>query len=188
VPNVIAAAEAAKTTNFLIPNGTFVAELITFLIILALFMKYIVPFVNKALADRQESIRQQFQDAEDVRTRLEASEAEYRELIAKARADAAREREEAREQGAQILADLREKAKEEADRILAAAAQQIDAERARAVAALRAEVGTLAVELAAKIVGESLSDDARQHRVVERFLAEVESRSGEGLAAEQARS
>ncbi|MDQ1463892.1 MAG: F-type H+-transporting ATPase subunit b [Actinomycetota bacterium] len=187
MPTVIAAAEAAKTNNFLIPNGTFVVELITFLLVLFILGKYVVPIINRALTERQAAIRQQFQDAEDARTRLEASEAEYRELIAKARADAAREREEAREQGARILADLRAEAQVESERIIKAAHQQIEAERARTVTALRAEVGTLAIELAAKVVGESLTDDGRQHRVVERFLAEVESRSGEGLAAEQAR-
>jgi F-type H+-transporting ATPase subunit b len=187
VPTVIAAADSAKTNNFLIPNGTFIAELITFLVILAILGKYVVPFVNKSLASRQEAIRQQFQEAEEARTRLQAAEAEYRDQIATARADAAREREEAREQGAQILADLKAQAQVESERIIKAAHQQIEAERSRTVAALRAEVGTLAIELAAKVVGETLTDDARQHRVVERFLAEVESRSGEGLAAEQAR-
>lgn len=177
---------AAKTNNFLIPNATFIAELVIFLVILAVIGKYVVPFINKALADRQEAIRLQFQEGEEARAALQAAEAEYREQIAGARADAARQREEAREEGAQILADLRAQAQVESERIVAAAHQQIEAERSRTVAALRAEVGTLAVELASRVIGESLTDDARQRRVVERFLVEVESRAGEassGVAA-----
>lgn len=174
--------EAAS--NFLIPNATFVVELITFLVILAILGKYVVPWVNGALAARQEAIRQQFKEAEEARARLEAAEAEYREQLAAARAEASRQREEAREQGQQIIADMRSQAQAEADRIVKAAQQQIEAERTRTITALRTEVGTLAVELASRIVGESLEDDARQRRVVERFLTELESREGEaGTAA-----
>jgi F-type H+-transporting ATPase subunit b len=189
VPIFIAAASPSpaptttKTTNFLIPNGTFIAEMIIFLVILFVIGKYVVPFVNKALAARQEAIRLEFQELEDARAKLEATEAEYRDLIASARADAARQREEAREEGAQILADLRAQAQVESERIKQAAHQQIEAERSRTVEALRAEVGTLAVELAGRVVGESLTDDARQRRVVERFLTEVESRAGEAAGS-----
>ncbi len=174
---------SAKTNNFLIPNGTFIAELIIFLIILFVIGKYVVPFVNLQLAQRQEAIRLEFKELEDARARLEATEVEYRDLIASARADAARQRDEAREEGAQILADLRAQAQVESDRIKQAAHQQIEAERSRTVEALRAEVGTLAVELAGRVVGESLTDDARQRRVVERFLTEVESRAGEAAGS-----
>jgi F-type H+-transporting ATPase subunit b len=197
VPIFIAAASPspaptdAKTNNFLIPNGTFIAELIIFLIILFVIGKYVVPFVNLQLAKRQEAIRLEFQELEDARAKLEATEAEYRDLIASARADAARQREEAREEGAQILADLRAQAQVESERIKQAAHQQIEAERSRTVEALRAEVGSLAIELAGRVVGESLSDDARQRRVVDRFLTEVESRAdeaaGSAAAGEQVR-
>ncbi len=166
----------SATPNFLIPNATFIVELVIFLVILGAIAKWIVPWVNEQLAARQEAIRQQFQEAEDARAKLQAAEAEYREQIAAARADAARQREEAHEQGQRIIADLRAQAQAEADRITKAAQAQIEAERARTVAALRAEVGTLAVELAGRIVGESLSDEARQRRVVERFLTDLESR------------
>jgi F-type H+-transporting ATPase subunit b len=176
---------ADSTPNFLIPNATFIVELVIFLIILGAIAKWIVPWVNGQLAARQEAIRQQFQEAEEARAKLQAAEAEYREQIAAARADAARQREEAHEQGQRIIADLRAQAQAEADRITKTAQAQIEAERARTVAALRAEVGTLAVELAGRIVGESLSDEARQRRVVERFLSDLESRKGDGGASGQ---
>jgi F-type H+-transporting ATPase subunit b len=168
----------ASGSNFLIPGPTSIAELVVFLGIFFVFMKWVVPYVNVQLGARQEAIRRQFQEAEEARQRLEQAEAEYREQLAAARADAARQRDEAREQGQQILAELRAQAQAEAERITKAAQHQLEAERARTVAALRAELGSLAVELAGRIVGEELSDEARQHRVIERFLAEV----GEGDA------
>lgn len=176
-------ATTQATSNFLVPNATFIVEVITFLVIFGVIAKYIVPWVNGRLAARQEAIRQQFQDAEEARQRLEATEAEYREQLAAARADAARQREEAREQGAQILADLRAQAQAEAERITKAAQQQIEAERSRTITALRTEVGQLAVELAGRIVGEALQDDARQHRVIEAFIADIDSRAGEAAGA-----
>ena len=166
----------SASSNFLIPNGTIIAELVGFLIILFIIGRYIVPPINKAMTARQEQIRKQFQDADDAKARLEAAEAEYREQLAAVRADASRAREEAHQQGAQIIAELRQQAQTEVERIHKSAEAQLEAERTRTIAALRSEIGTLAVELAGRIVGESLEDEARQSRVVERFLAELESR------------
>jgi F-type H+-transporting ATPase subunit b len=99
---------------------------------------------------------------------------QYRQQLAEARHEAARLREEAREQGAQIIAEMREQAQAEARRVTEAAQAQIEAERQQALTSLRAEVGTLATELASRIVGESLADEARQSRMVDRFLSELE--------------
>jgi F-type H+-transporting ATPase subunit b len=70
---------------------------------------------------------------------------------------------------------MREQAQTEAARIVEHGKSQIEAERQQAVTALRAEVGALATGLAGRIVGESLDDEARQSRVVERFLADLET-------------
>jgi F-type H+-transporting ATPase subunit b len=95
-------------------------------------------------------------------------------------------REEAREAGAQIIAEMRERAEAEARRITEAAQSQIEADRQQALTSLRAEVGTLATELAGRIVGESLTDTARQGRMVDRFLAELEGQA-QGAAGTGAR-
>ncbi|HWS57852.1 MAG TPA: F0F1 ATP synthase subunit B, partial [Actinotalea sp.] len=91
-------------------------------------------------------------------------------------------REEARVEGGTILVELREKASADAARILESAQRQIEAERQQASVALRAEVGALATELASRIVGESLADEARRSRVVDRFLDELEVASAEDAA------
>ena len=70
---------------------------------------------------------------------------------------------------------MREQAQADAARILEHGKTQIEAERQQAVTSLRAEVGTLATSLAGRIVGESLEDDDRSARVVERFLADLET-------------
>ena len=162
-------------SNFLVPNGTFIVELIAFAIIVFLLFKFVLPPINKAMEARQEAIRQQFADLDQAKADANSAKDEFEAQIADARKEAARIREEARGQGASIIAEMREQAQTEANRIVEHGKTQIEAERQQAVASLRAEVGTLATGLAGRIVGESLEDDARQSRVVERFLTELET-------------
>jgi F-type H+-transporting ATPase subunit b len=165
---------AEKTNNFLVPNGTFFVELIAFAILFFLLAKYIVPPINRAMTARQDAIRKEFTDLEQAKADAKSAEEEFRAQIADARHEAARIREEAREQGAAIIAEMREQAQAEAARIVEHAHAQIEADRQQAVTSLRAEVGTLATDLAGRIVGESLEDQARQSRIVDRFLADLE--------------
>ena len=165
--------------NFLVPNGTFFVELAVFALLLFLLMRYVIPFINRAMERRQEALRQQFADLEQARAEANQAEAEFRAQIADARHEAARIREEAREQGAAIIAEMRQQAQAEAARIVEHAHTQLEADRQHAVNSLRTEVGALATQLAGRIVGESLTDDDRQRRLVSRFLADLESTSGQ---------
>jgi len=162
-------------SNFLVPNGTFFVELIAFVIMFAILARYIIPPINKAMTARQDAIRQQFAELDEAKEQATSAADEFRSQIEDARHEAARIREEAREQGAAIVAEMREQAQAEAARIVEHARTQIEADRQHAVTSLRSEVGTLATELAGRIVGESLDDDARQSRVVDRFLAELDA-------------
>jgi F-type H+-transporting ATPase subunit b len=161
-------------TNFLVPNATFIAEVIAFGVIIWVLAKYIIPPINKAMAERQEAIRQQFADLEEAEDDARKAEADYKEQLNNAKHEAARIREEAREQGAQIVQEAREKAQTEGERIIEHAHAQIEADRKAAVASLRRDVGSLATTLAGQIVGESLEDDERSSRVVDRFLVDLE--------------
>jgi F-type H+-transporting ATPase subunit b len=161
-------------SNFLVPNATFFVELVAFALLLFLLGKYVIPPINRAMTRRQDAIREQFAELDEAKSEAHAAEEEFKSQIADARHEAARIREEAREQGAQIVAEMREQAQAEAARIVEHAHAQIEADRKAAQASLRSEVGTLATTLAGRIVGESLDDEARQSRVVDRFLSELE--------------
>jgi F-type H+-transporting ATPase subunit b len=160
--------------NFLQPNGTFWVSLLAFAILIFILGRYIIPPINKMLTDRQEAIRKEFADLEEAQAEARQAESDYKEQLSNAKHEAARIREEAREQGAQIVQDAREKAQVEADRIVEHAHVQVEADRKTAFASLRRDVGSLATTLAGRIVGESMDDDERQGRVVERFLADLE--------------
>lgn len=117
------------------------------------------------------------EEASKAQAEADALKDQYTAQLADARHEAARIREEAKEQGAQIIAELRTQAQSEAERIVSTAHVQVEAERTQAFQQLKVEVGTVATQLAGRIVGESLDDEARQRRTVERFIAELEQES-----------
>ena len=155
------------------------AEVIIALVVFGLLYlgvkKWVVPNFEKTFAERTAAIEGGLKAAETKQAEADAKLTQLNQQLSDARHEAARIREDAREQGAAIIAEMREQAQAEAARIVEHAHTQIDAERQQAVTTLRAEVGTLATSLAARIVGESLDDEDRQRRVVERFLAELET-------------
>ncbi len=166
---------AAAQQNPLVPQATeLIIGAISFFIVFGALGKLLLPRITKTLGERTDAIEGGIQRAEEAQAEASRVLERYRAQLAEARHEAARLREEAKEQGAQIIAEMRQQAQAEAQRLAEAARTQIDAERQQALTALRGEVGALATELASRIVGESLADDARQRRVVDRFLDELD--------------
>jgi F-type H+-transporting ATPase subunit b len=159
--------------NFLIPDATFLAEIVAFVLILAVMWKYVVPPLQKNLAARQDVIRQQLEDARLAKERLDAAEADYNTALAEARAEAARSREEGRRIRQEIIDGARDEARAAAEEVTRLAEERLQAQHRQALNELRAEVGKLAGDLAGRIVGETLADEELQRRVVDRFLAEL---------------
>lgn len=149
--------------------------LVVFLAFLWVITKYVVPNLEKAFGERTAAIEGGIAKAEKAQEEAEATLREYKAQLADAREEAARIREDAKEQGAAIIAEMREQAQHEANRITETAQKQIEAERQQAIVSLRGEVGRLSTELAERIVGEALNDESRQQAVVDRFLSELES-------------
>jgi ATP synthase F0 subunit b len=169
-----APAQAEKTNNFLIPNGTFFFELLCFVAILWILGKFAIPKIVAILDERQATIAKQFAESEEAKERLANAEAEYREALAEAKKESARIREEAAAERARIVEEARGQAQTQVDEMLARAEERITAEREQAIRALRTEVGDLAVTLAERVVRVSLADDARQREVVDTFLSQLE--------------
>ena len=168
------AADTASTNPLLPSWPEFIIGTILFVLVFGVMAKLLLPRIQQTLAERTELIEGGLAKSEEAQSEAKALLDQYREQLAEARHEASRLREEAREQGAQIIAEMREQAQAEARRVTEAAQAQIEAERQQALISLRAEVGTLATELAGRIVGESLTDEARQSRMVDRFLSELE--------------
>lgn len=172
---------AAEETQEAAPNPVLPAgydilwSSVCFVIILVFFWKYVLPRVQTMLDERAEAIEGNIAKADEAQRKAEAALEEYTAQLADARTEAGRIRETAREDGKSIVAEARETATVEAARVTASAHTQIEAERQSALVTLRSEVGTLAIDLASGVVGESLTDDQKAQAVVDRFLADLEA-------------
>ncbi len=160
----------------LLPHpAEIVVGLIAFAVLYWLYARIVVPNMERMYAERTAAIEGGMKQAEAAQAEAAAALKTYQDQLSGANAEAGRIREQARTEGAQIIAEMREQAQSEANRITTAAQAQIQAEKQQATVQLRHEVGTIATNLASRIVGESLEDHARSTRVVDRFLDELES-------------
>ncbi|MFM7360168.1 MAG: F0F1 ATP synthase subunit B [Actinomycetales bacterium] len=166
---------AEEAPSPVIPHPVeIVVGLIAFSLLFYVLKIKVVPKFEKAYEDRSNAIQGGLAKAEKAQLEAESALKQYKAQLADARGEAQNIREEARVQGASIIEEFRSKAQEEAARITEQAQQAIESERQAAINSLRKEVGTLATELASKIVGEALNDQVLQSRVVDRFLSDLE--------------
>lgn len=148
---------------------------VVFLGLAIFFARYVLPRVKTTLDERAALIEGGITKAENAQAEANAALEEYKKQLADARAEAARIREQARIDGNAIIAELKEQATIEAARVTASAKASIEAERQSALVSLRSEVGSLAIDLASGVIGESLTDDKKAAAVVDRFLADLEA-------------
>ena len=168
------AAEGEKLNPLIPHTAEIIVGFVAFSLLYIVMRRKVVPMFEKAFTARTAAIQGGMERAEKAQLEAQRALSQYNDQLSKAREEAQTLREEARVQGASIIEELRVKAQEEAARITATAHASIEAERQQAITSLRNEVGALAVELASKIVGESLDDQARQSRIVDRFLDDLE--------------
>lgn len=148
---------------------------IAFALLCFVLMKFVWPRMEETFKARVEAIEGGIKRAEERQAEAEALFQQYQRQLAEARTEAAKIRDQARADANGIREDILAQAREESERVIAAGREQLDAQRASIVRELRTEVGTLAVDLASRIVGESLADEARRQGTVDRFLAGLET-------------
>ncbi|QIG38199.1 F0F1 ATP synthase subunit B [Microbacterium sp. 4R-513] len=178
------AAEEGETPNPLLPAWyDIIWSSVCFVVILFIFWKVALPRLKKLLDERATAIEGNIAKADEAQRRAEAALEEYTAQLAGARREAGEIRDAAREDGRKIIAEAKDSAAAEAARITASAHSQIEAERQSALVSLRSEVGTLAIDLAGGVIGESLADDVKAQSVVDRFLAELEASEAAAAAS-----
>jgi F-type H+-transporting ATPase subunit b len=171
---------AATQENPLIPPwGEVIIGTIAFVVLLVVMAKFVAPRFEQVFQARREAIEGGIERAEAMQAEAKEALEKYRAQLAEARSEAAQIRDQARAEGQQILEELRAQAQQESARIVARGEEQLATARQQIVTELRSQIGALAVELAGRVVGESLADDARRRGTVDRFLEELD---GNGLA------
>jgi F-type H+-transporting ATPase subunit b len=169
--------------NPLIPaTPELIVGLICFFIVFGVLGKKLLPNIQKTLEERHDAIEGGLERAATAQAEAQQILEQYRAQLAEARHEAARLRQEATEQGATIIQEMRAEGQRQREEIIAAGHAQIEADRKAVVAALRQDVGTLATDLAGKLVGESLEDHARQSRTIDRFLDGLEESAAKAEA------
>lgn len=157
-PNVVfLAAEEGGTSNFLVPNGTFFAVLIIFLIVLGVIGKWVVPPISKVLRERDAMVKQTVEDSRKAADQFSAADEDYQAEMAKARGESSKLRDGARAEGRKVLEDMRGRASDE----VASTLQQTDSElkeQALSIQAdLRSSVDTLSTTLASRVLGVEIN-------------------------------
>jgi F-type H+-transporting ATPase subunit b len=173
---LVAAAEGETPANPLLPEPyDIIWSLVCFVVILFFFWRLVLPRMKKLLDERSTAIEGNIEKADVAQREAEAALAQYTAQLAEARAEAAKIREQARVDAQRIAADIQAQAQTDAERVKSNAQVAIEADRQAAFVSLRSEVGTLAIDLASGVIGESLSDDAKATALVDRFLADLEA-------------
>lgn len=168
----MSALAAEAQNNFLIPNGTFLAELVIFVIVLFVLGRFVVPPVRQALAEREQMLRRQVQESQQAAERFEAAQAQYQEALAQARAEASRIRDEARAAARRLAEEQRERVEREVARIRERGERELAAQRAAALERLGSELGPLANALADRILGPVAGSSAGREALVVDFVSE----------------
>ncbi|MFT8394578.1 F0F1 ATP synthase subunit B [Propionibacterium sp.] len=159
----------------------FLAGLVLFGLMWVVIAKAVVPKFEAMYEHRSFEIEGGIQHAEKVQVEADSARQLYEQKLAEANASAAKAREQTKARSEQIVREAKQKAAQEQARMIAEARAQISAEREQAASQLTHQVGQLATTLAGRIVGESLEQDDRARRTVDRFLAELEAQPERGL-------
>jgi F-type H+-transporting ATPase subunit b len=171
---LLAVATEQADINPIIPLWQeMVLAVISFAIVAWVLIKFVFPRMEETFRARVDAIEGGIKRAEEAQAEANKLLEQYKAQLAEARTEAARIRDEARADSEGIRQEVLARAREESDRIIQAGNDQLAAQRESILRELRSEVGSLAVDLAGRIVGESLADEARSRGTVERFINEL---------------
>ncbi|WP_035857250.1 F0F1 ATP synthase subunit B [Cryptosporangium arvum] len=178
IVTTLLASEDGEVNPLLPHTSELIVGLVAFALLFWFLAKKVYPLFEKTYEERSEAIEGGIKRAEEAQAEAKAALEQYRAQLADARGEAGRIREEARAEGARIIDEMRAEAQEQAARIVERGEEQLAAERQRLVTEIRADIGRIAVDLAGRIVGESLADEARRTGTVERFLDDLDTTTG----------
>ncbi|MHB1517973.1 MAG: F0F1 ATP synthase subunit B [Acidimicrobiales bacterium] len=160
------------TSNFLVPNGTFIVVLLAFLLVVGFIAKYVVPPLNAELAKRQDQIRGELEAADRAKADAEEADAERRTLLEAARAQARQIVDQASTTADQTVTAAQIRAQAEYDRIVQSADAEVTVARQAAVEEVTTKVGEIVLAAAERVLGREIQ--ASDHRdLIDEAIAAV---------------
>jgi len=170
------------TSNFLVPNGTFIVVLLAFIIVLGILGKKVLPILNKALTERQEQIRGELEAADKAKADAEEADVERRAELDKARVQAREIVAQASSTADQKVLDAEARAQEAYDRIVQSADAEVAVARQAAVEEVSARVGEIVLAAAERVIGREIQASDHQD-LIDEAIAAVRAESTTGAAA-----
>ena len=159
---ILAAEEGGGQSNFLVPNGTFFAVLLIFLITLGVIAKWVVPPVSKVLAEREAMLAKTAANNRKSAEQVAAAQADYDEAMSGARTEASSIRDEARAAGRQVIDQKRAAASGEVADTVRQADEKLSEQRSATQSELEASVDGLSATLASRILGVDVKSGGSQ--------------------------
>ncbi|QJW44832.1 F0F1 ATP synthase subunit B [bacterium BFN5] len=161
-------------------NATLIAQIINFLILVAILSKVAYKPLMKTLADRQANIQANLDNAEKERLAAEQLKQDYLNQLAEARAQAQAIVEKATKLAEQNKEEILLQAREESARLLKNTQEEIIREREQAMKQFKGEVVTLAVAAATKVIARNLDEQANA-KLVDDFIQDLDEEKIGGL-------
>jgi len=175
------------TSNFLVPNGTFIVVLLAFIAVLGVIGKYVLPVLNKALTERQEQIRGELEAADKAKADAEEADVERRAVLDQARGQARDMVAQAQTTADQIVGSATAEGQVAHDRIVASAEAEVVVARQAAVEAVTARVGEIVLAAAERVIGREIKASDHQDLIEEAIAAVRAETSGAAAGAGGAR-
>jgi len=157
--------------------GTVFWTTLIFFILFFLLWKFAWGPIMKAVKSREDMIRNSLDSAEKAREEMKVLQADNEAILRKARDERDKIIRDARLSTERMLSEAKEKSQSEADAMVKRARELIEREKNSAIAEVKREVAGLAIEVASKVVGETLKSDAEQQKLIERYLKEIQTTS-----------
>ena len=166
--------DSINLPSILTPDfGLFFWMLLAFLVVFLLLAKFGFPVITGMVEERKNYIDESLRKAHEAQERLANIEKEGESILQEAREKQAQILKEAAETRDAIVEKAQEKARAEGARLLEDARVAIEQEKKAAIADIRAQVATLSVEIAEKVLKQNLKDDKSQMDLIDRMLDDV---------------
>ena len=170
-------------SNFLIPNGTFIVELVAFLIVLAFIGKYVLPYLKKSLDERADLISRQLAAAEEARAEASAADDERRRALEEARHQAREIVAQANRTAEQVRNDAQSKGQAEFERIVSSADAEVSLARQRAVEEAAGRLGEMVMDVVERVIGREVDEGAHRDLISQAVDALKSDTTGSGAGA-----
>jgi F-type H+-transporting ATPase subunit b len=169
---VVASLLASPDAGLLTVNGTLIAEIIAFILMVLILAKWVYPLIIRVAEQREKTIAAGVKAAEEAEKRLVDVQEQVAQMLAEAKVQAREIQSRAQRDAAAEAEEARAKAKADAEAIAERARGEIGAERDRAIQEIRAEMSTLVVAATQQVLGEVIDADAHR-KLIDKALKKV---------------